>query len=94
MSVIYKIHTRTQVKETISGTNRFFRQIAENMGITASLINATDPEEVRKAMKPETKVLLFIVVAFLKNATVEYSSWYVCVSVCLHNNYKVIDLRT
>ena len=39
------------------GTNRFFRQISTRNGIETSFVDATDPENVRKAIRPNTKMV-------------------------------------
>ncbi len=39
-----------------SGTNRFFRKIASRANLVTSLVDATDVENVKAAMKPNTKV--------------------------------------
>ncbi|KAK2166633.1 hypothetical protein LSH36_37g10053 [Paralvinella palmiformis] len=39
------------------GTNRFFRQIASKNGVEASFVDATNPENVRKAIKPNTRMV-------------------------------------
>lgn len=38
------------------GTNRLFRQIGMPMGITFDFVDATDAENVARAIRPETKV--------------------------------------
>ena len=41
-----------------SGTNRYFRKVADRMNIETTFIDATDPGLVRASMKPNTKVRL------------------------------------
>ena len=40
----------------VSGTNRYFRKVAEHMNIHTTFVDATDVECVRASMKPNTKV--------------------------------------
>jgi len=42
----------------VSGTNRYFRKVAERMNIETTFIDATDLDLVRTSMKPNTKVRL------------------------------------
>ena len=39
-----------------SGTNRYFRKVAERMNLQTSFVDATDVECFRASMKPNTKV--------------------------------------
>ena len=39
-----------------SGTNRYFRRIAVNAGLTNTLVEATDMKKVEEAIKENTKV--------------------------------------
>jgi len=43
--------------DVYGGTNRMFQRILKGQGITCSFVNMEDVEEVRKAMKPETKLV-------------------------------------
>ena len=38
------------------GTNRYFRRVAINNGLTNTLVDATDPKKVEEAIKENTKV--------------------------------------
>ena len=39
------------------GTNRYFRRVASNMGIETSFVDATDPQKVAAAIKPNTRMV-------------------------------------
>ena len=39
------------------GTNRYFRRVAANMGIETSFVDATDPQKVAEAIKPNTRMV-------------------------------------
>ena len=39
------------------GTNRYFRKVASRMNIETSFVDATDPERVRAAIRPNTKMV-------------------------------------
>lgn len=39
------------------GTNRYFRKVATRMGLEIDFVDATDPANVQKAMKPNTKMV-------------------------------------
>merc|ERR1719323_1122510 len=39
------------------GTNRYFRRVASNMGIETSFVDATDPQKVAVAIKPNTRMV-------------------------------------
>ena len=39
------------------GTNRYFRKVASRSGIETSFVDATDPSNIEKAMKPNTKMV-------------------------------------
>jgi len=54
-----------------AGTNRFFRKIASKANLEASLVDATNVENVKAAMKPNTKVSHFLIA--LTKATVKRS---------------------
>ena len=41
------------------GTNRYFRRVASKMGIEVTFVDATNPENVAKAMKPSTKMVYY-----------------------------------
>lgn len=41
------------------GTSTYFRTIASRLGIKTDFVDATDPENVEKAIKPNTKMLWF-----------------------------------
>lgn len=43
--------------DVYGGTNRFFSRIASNFNITVTLIDSRDPNNVRKAMKSNTKMV-------------------------------------
>jgi O-acetylhomoserine/O-acetylserine sulfhydrylase-like pyridoxal-dependent enzyme len=43
-----------------SGTGRMFRRIASNQGLTFSFVNAQDAKNVEDAIKPNTKVGIFM----------------------------------
>lgn len=43
-------------KMFLSGTNRFFKQLATKMGIETSFVDCTVIDNIKKAMKPNTKV--------------------------------------
>lgn len=43
-------------KMFLSGTNRFFKQVATRMGVETSFVDCTVIDNVKKAMKPNTKV--------------------------------------
>ena len=38
------------------GTNRYLRQVADRLGITTTFVDAAVPENVQKAVQPNTKV--------------------------------------
>ena len=38
------------------GTNRYFRKVAVNNGLTNTLVDATDPKNVEEAIQENTKV--------------------------------------
>ena len=39
------------------GTNRYFRKVASQMGIETSFVDATDPQKVAEAIKPNTRMV-------------------------------------
>ena len=39
------------------GTNRYFRRVASNMGIETSFVDATNPQKVAEAIKPNTRMV-------------------------------------
>jgi len=39
------------------GTNRYFRKVAANQGIETSFVDATDPQKVAEAIKPNTRMV-------------------------------------
>jgi len=43
--------------DVYGGTNRFFSRIASNFNIEISLVDAREPENVRQAMRPNTKMV-------------------------------------
>jgi len=43
--------------DVYGGTNRYFRKVAQRMNIEISFVDATDPEKVREAIKPNTKLV-------------------------------------
>jgi len=45
------------MNDLYGGTNRYFRKCAARMGIETSFIDASDPENVRSAMKDNTKMV-------------------------------------
>jgi len=45
------------MNDLYGGTNRYFRKVVSRMGIETTFVDATDPEEVRKAMRPNTKMV-------------------------------------
>ena len=45
------------MNDLYGGTNRYFRKVASRMQIETTFVDATDPEEVRKALKPNTKMV-------------------------------------
>ena len=45
------------MNDLYGGTNRYFRQVAARMQIETTFVDATDPEEVRKALRPNTKMV-------------------------------------
>ena len=40
-----------------SGTNRYFRKVAVNMGIETSFVDLTDATKVAEAIRPNTKMI-------------------------------------
>ena len=44
------------IDDVYGGTNRYFRTVASKFGVEATFIDMTDPENLRAAMKPNTKV--------------------------------------
>ena len=44
------------VNDVYGGVNRYFRKVASNFGITATLVDATVPSNVENAIKENTKV--------------------------------------
>lgn len=44
------------VNDVYGGVNRYFRKVASNFGITATLVDATDASNVENAIKENTKV--------------------------------------
>lgn len=45
------------MNDLYGGTNRLLRKIVEKQGIKTSFVDATDPENVRKALQPNTKMV-------------------------------------
>lgn len=45
------------VNDVYGGVNRYFRKVASNFGITATLVDATDVGNVEKAITEKTKVM-------------------------------------
>jgi cystathionine gamma-lyase len=45
------------VDDVYGGTNRYFRKVAQRLNIETSFVDATDPEHVRSALKPNTKMV-------------------------------------
>lgn len=55
--VVYWILLNMKGKKMfLSGTNRFFKQVATRMGVETSFVDCTVIDNVKKAMKPNTKV--------------------------------------
>lgn len=44
------------IDDVYGGTNRYFRQVATKFGLDISFCDMTEPENLRKAMTPATKV--------------------------------------
>ena len=40
----------------LSGTNRYFRKIAARFNVETSFVDMTNPENVKNAIKPNTRV--------------------------------------
>ena len=49
-------HCHRSVLTYGTGTNRYFRKVAQRLNIETSFVDATDPERVRSALKSNTKV--------------------------------------
>ncbi len=47
------------VNDVYGGTFRYYTKVASNNGIETSFIDLSDPENLRKAIKPNTKVRLY-----------------------------------
>ena len=62
---------------THSGTNRYFNKVANRGGITSSMVDVTNPEELEKAIQKNTKVR---VGAVLAGATCTYMYMYICIN--------------
>ena len=45
------------VNDVYGGTNRFFRKVATNFGITNTLVDPTDLKNIDNAIKDNTKVI-------------------------------------
>jgi len=49
------------------GTNRYFRKVAERMNIQTTFVDATDLELFRASMKPNTKVIMTMILSDLSS---------------------------
>ena len=47
------------------GTNRYFRKVASKSGISTSFVDATNPANIEKALRPNTKMVGFSVLKIL-----------------------------
>jgi cystathionine gamma-lyase len=45
-------------ENTYGGTNRMFNKVLSRLGIAFSFVDTRDPDQVREAMRPETRVVL------------------------------------
>lgn len=43
----------------LQGTNRYFQRVASNLGLEVSFADCTKPEQLKAALKPNTKVRFF-----------------------------------
>ncbi|TRY79317.1 hypothetical protein TCAL_02004 [Tigriopus californicus] len=45
------------MNDLYGGTNRYFRQVAARMNIETSFVDATDPQKIKEALRPNTKMV-------------------------------------
>ena len=50
------------------GTNRYFRKIASKSGIETSYVDATNPTNIERAIKPSTKMVFHYLGSKVKRA--------------------------
>ena len=55
------------VNDVYGGTFRYYTKVASNNGIETSFIDLNDPENLRKAIKPNTKVTYSLRIKILIN---------------------------
>lgn len=48
----------------LQGTNRYFQRVACNLGVEVSFADCTKPEQLKAALKPNTKVRFFLIYCF------------------------------
>jgi cystathionine gamma-lyase len=54
LHVVFIIH----IAFHLTGTNRYFRRVAVNLGIQTTFVDMTDLSQLKQAIRPETKVTL------------------------------------
>lgn len=64
-----------------TGTNRYFRRIAAEVGLDVSFADCTKPEVLKAALKPNTKVGLVVFFFFLNG------------NICCFDTCKVWSLK-
>lgn len=54
------------------GTNRYLRKVADRMNIKTTFVDATNPENVEKAIQENTKVCSVLIFCYISEIHVRY----------------------